>query len=232
MPIPHGLLRAGLLWLFLGPVAAVAQTLGTVNFDFDSDRLDATARGQVAEIAARIKGSPGYKPTVVVGYTDLVGTPGYNDALGLRRARNVANALEANGVPVRQIGTVASLGERRPVIQVAGPARPNRRVTVSLSDILGVCRSYREIPLLARDVADPLQADLRARLETAANQYERLNATGTNTAAWQMAGAAREDCSQAVGYVRDSVRKLEYAKRCFCSSARMQVALGAAAIEG
>lgn len=221
-------IRMTMVLLAVAPFAAFTQTIGTVNFDFDSDRLDAEARSEVAAIAAQINAAPGYKPTVVVGYTDLVGSPGYNDALGLRRARRVADALEASGVPVQRIGTVASLGERRPVVQVAGPARPNRRVTVTLSDILGVCASYRDIPLQTRDLGDPLQGDLRARLQTAVAQYERLAGTGANTAAWQMAGAAREDCGQAVGYVADSVRKLEYAKRCFCSSARMQVALGAA----
>lgn len=232
MTMLHRLVQAGLLCLLLGPVAAIAQTIGTVNFDFDSDRLDAEARAEVAAIAARIRGAAGYKPAVVVGYTDLVGSAGYNDALGLRRARHVADALEANGVPVQRIGTVASLGERRPVVQVTGPARPNRRVTVTLSDILGVCHSYRDIPIQARDLGDAMQGDLRARLQSAVVQYERLAKTGSNTAAWQMAGNAREDCSQAVGYDRDSVRKLEYARRCFCSSARMQVALGSAAVRG
>ncbi len=36
----------------------------------------------------------------------------------------------------------------------------------------------------------------------------------------------QDDCSQAVGFDGGSLRKVEYAKRCFCSSARMRTALG------
>lgn len=212
--------------LSFAPLAAMAQTIGTINFDFDSDQLDAQAQTQIQSIADGLKASPSYKPTVVVGYTDAVGSSGYNADLGLRRARRVAEALVAAGVPVDRIGTVESRGKNELLVAVATPERRNRRVTVTLDDILKACRSYRAVALDATAVGEALQNDLQARLQDAATTYAALTANGQNGAAYQMAGAAREDCGQAVGFKSDSLRKVEYAKKCFCSSARMQVALG------
>ena len=222
-------LLAVLTVLSLGPLTGPvgAQAIGTVNFDFDSDRLDSEGQSQVTGIADQLRETPAYKQTVVVGYTDAVGTGGYNDALGLRRARQVAEALEALGIPVGRIGSVSSRGERDLLVAVTGRERANRRVTVTLSDILGACRSHREIPIRTSDIGAGLQQDLLSRLEQASRQRSSLGANGTNTAAYQMAGAARLDCRQATAQSDGSQRKLEYAQRCFCSSARLQVALGA-----
>lgn len=208
------------------PLAGQSQTLGTINFDFDSDVLDAAAQQQIVAIAEQLKTTNSYKPTVVVGYTDAVGSGGYNQDLGLRRARRVADALVAAGAPVDRIGSIESRGKNELLVAVASPERRNRRVTVSMEDILAACRSYRNVNLSQSSIGNALQADLVTRMQTAYQQYDLLQASGGNGSAFQMAGAAREDCSQAVAYKADSVRKLEYSKRCFCSSARMQVALG------
>ena len=84
-----------------------AQAIGTVNFDFDVDQLDAEAKAKVAEIAAQLDAIDSYKPTVVIGHTDAVGTSGYNFDLGLRRARNVAAALTTAGVTVDRMTRMA-----------------------------------------------------------------------------------------------------------------------------
>lgn len=204
---------------------ASAQDFGTINFEFDSDQLDSEGLQNVTEIAGKLKERQSYKPTVVVGFTDAVGTLGYNDALGQRRAERVAAALEAQGVPVNRIGTVASRGERELLVSVTGPERQNRRVTVSLEEIMAACRTYREIPLTPASVGNELQSDLVARLSQAVQSFDRLAASRNDGAAFQMAGAAREDCGIAVGYDADAIRKTEYAQKCFCSSARMQAAL-------
>ncbi|MBA5764753.1 OmpA family protein, partial [Vibrio sp. 404] len=104
--------------------------LGTVLFDFDSASLDAEAATQVRAIAEALEATPSYKPTIVVGYTDAVGSTGYNLALGQRRAQTVADALTAQGVPVSRIGTIASRGEADLVVAVATAERRNRRVNV------------------------------------------------------------------------------------------------------
>ncbi|SHH46059.1 OmpA family protein [Cognatiyoonia sediminum] len=213
------------LFALLFPVFVAAQDLGTVNFDFDSDVLDAEARAEIAEIAEDLKASPTYKPTVVVGYTDAVGSSGYNQDLGLRRARAVARELVAQGVPVERIGTVESRGENELLVSVSAPLRANRRATVTLDDMLAACRSYRDIAINSASVGDQLQNDLRARLAEAVTAYAFYEANGRNGPAFQMAGAAREDCGIAIGYVNDSLRKVEYAQRCICNSTRLRTAM-------
>lgn len=225
MPRFFKALFAGCLAVVWMTVAVSAQEFGTVNFAFDADQLDAEGRQQIAAIADRLKETDSYKPTVVVGYTDAVGSSGYNQGLGQRRAKTVADALIAAGVPVDRIGTLKSRGEQDLLIRVETAERRNRRVTIGLGDILAACPSYRRVALSQNAVGDALQTDLSARLSEAVETYNRLTASGSNSPAFQMAGAAREDCGQAVGYDGGSVRKLEYAKRCFCSSARMRTAL-------
>lgn len=216
--------------LSVSPIFLSAQEIGTVNFDFDSDHIDATAEAKIREIAQQLRDAQSYKPTVVVGYTDAMGSSGYNQGLGMRRARAVANELIALGVPVDRIGTVASRGENDLLVRVATPERLNRRVTVQLEDILAACRSYRQIQLAAGAIGPSLEQDLRVKLATASRDYETLSATGTNGPAFQMAGNAREDCGIAVGFDERADRKLEYSKRCLCSSARLEVAAGRAPV--
>lgn len=214
------------LTLCVAPTLAAAQEFGAVNFDLDSDQLDATAQNRVLEIAAKIKANNSYKPSIVVGYTDAVGTSGYNYDLGLRRARVVQNALVAAGVPVERVGTIQSRGEAELLVPVSFPERRNRRVSVALDDVLGACMSYRNVSLTQSSIGDELQMDLVTKLDKSVSVHATYSQNGQNVSALQMAGAATEDCGLAVGLENDSVRKLEYAKKCFCNSARMNVALG------
>lgn len=224
-------------WQFRRTAAALAaavafalpvsgQDLGTVYFDFDSDQLDSTAQSQVSEIAEHLTENPTYKPTVVVGYTDAVGSSGYNLGLGERRARRVAEALIGAGVPVSRIGSVSSRGENELVVAVATAERRNRRVRVTLDDMLAACRSYRQIDLNPAGFGDAFQADLQGRLNEAVAAYSQFSADGHNGPAFQMAGAARHDCGIAAGLDMQAGRKLEYGQKCFCNSARLRVALG------
>lgn len=212
--------------LSVSALAAHAQNIGTVNFDFDSAELDAAANAKLDEIAERLKEIDSYKPTVVVGYTDAVGSAGYNVGLGQRRANAVAQALVARGVPVDRVGSVESRGENDLIVSVATAERRNRRVNVTLDEILGACRNYREVALTRSSVGAELQNDLQARLNTAKSSFSSLRANGQNTPAFQMAGAAREACEIAVSYDPGEFRKVEYAQRCFCNAARLEVALG------
>ncbi|MDB6178719.1 OmpA family protein [Paracoccus sp. Z330] len=208
------------------PVMGFAQDIGTVNFQFDSDQLDAEGRQQVEAIAQKLIAAQSYKPSVVIGYTDAVGSNAYNLDLGRRRAQTVANALIALGAPVDRIDHVESRGENELLVNVATAQRSNRRVTVTLDDMLAACRSYREIQLSQSNIGASLEQDLRQKLATAVQQYQSFAATGGNGPAYQMAGAAREDCGIAVGFDGGASRKLEYSKRCLCSYARLSVAMG------
>ncbi len=226
-------MRAGMQFLrtvlilicFVFPISIAAEVFGTVNFNFDSDQLDAQGQQQVDEIAQRLKAVNSYKPTVVVGFTDAVGSSGYNQDLGLRRANTVARALVAAGVPVDEIGDISSRGKSDLLVAVASADRRNRRVTVGLAEILAACRSHRDVQLAQTAVGDALQTDLVDRLNRASAQRVQLENLGTNSPAFQMAGAAREDCGKAAGLAFESIRKIEYSKRCFCSFARLEAAL-------
>lgn len=213
--------------LFAFSTILAAQTLGTVYFEFDSDQLDGETRAQVAEIAERLKASPSYKPTVVVGYTDAVGSASYNQGLGKRRARRVEAALVEAGVPVSRIGVVSSRGENDLVVEVATAERRNRRVRVTLEDMLAACRTYREIDLNPAGFGQEFQSDLRARLDEAVAAYAQFSSDGRNAAAFQMAGAARFDCGIATELDLQAGRKKEFGQKCFCNSARLRVALAA-----
>ena len=221
------LFSALFLAIFFAAGSTAAQNLGTVLFDFDSDSLDAQSQVHVAELAETLKANPSYKPTIVVGYTDAVGTNVYNQSLGQRRARTVADALIASGVPVARISTVESRGENDLVIAVATAERRNRRAIVTLDDMMAACRSYRNIDLNPAGFGDEFQTDLRTRLDRAVSSYARFVANGRNGPAFQMAGAAKYDCGIAVGLQPNEGRKLEYGQKCFCNSARLQVALDA-----
>jgi outer membrane protein OmpA-like peptidoglycan-associated protein len=71
----------------------------------------------------------------VTGHADLVGTPGYNYALGLKRAVVVQKYLEEKGIQAQKIIT-ASAGEEKPLgdyLTEEGRAL-NRRVEISIKN--------------------------------------------------------------------------------------------------
>lgn len=70
----------------------------------------------------------------VEGHTDITGAAGYNDALSLRRAQSVADALVEGGMD-RDLLTVRGLGKTNPVQSNATSAgrRENRRVVIIVS---------------------------------------------------------------------------------------------------
>jgi len=111
-----------------------------VLFDFDSDALTpagTTAVTKIAEIVKRL--APGNE-LICEGHADARGTEAYNFELSLRRARRVADALAAAGLPLDLI-SAQGLGESRPLAKEVKPdgsddpegrAR-NRRVEVVIA---------------------------------------------------------------------------------------------------
>ncbi|MEX0303126.1 MAG: OmpA family protein [Leisingera sp.] len=107
----------------------------TINFDFDSSRLDAEARGVLDRQAHWIKQFPEVRFRVF-GHTDAVGSNAYNKSLGLRRARAAVNYLVSRGISRSRLEAVVSHGETQPLIPTPERERRNRRTVTEVSGFL------------------------------------------------------------------------------------------------
>ena len=103
----------------------------TVTFEFDRSALDSTARRALDQQAAWLRDNETVR-IAVVGHTDLVGGEGYNNRLGLTRARAAASYLVSKGVASRRIDVVESRGEREPVVATEERERRNRRAETAV----------------------------------------------------------------------------------------------------
>jgi outer membrane protein OmpA-like peptidoglycan-associated protein len=109
-----------------------AAATDTVNFDFDKSVLDGEARSILAGQAAWLKSQPTVRMRVF-GHTDKVGSDGYNDRLGLRRARAVVRELVRLGVKRNRLDAVISRGEKEPVVDTEDRERRNRRTVTQVA---------------------------------------------------------------------------------------------------
>ena len=109
-----------------------ANAQDTVNFAFNRAGLDASARRALDGQAAWLKANPSVKMTIL-GHTDLVGSEGYNDRLGLRRARAVLRYLVRRGIARNRLQALESRGEREPIVQTEARERRNRRAVTSVA---------------------------------------------------------------------------------------------------
>ncbi len=105
----------------------------TVNFKFNSDKLDADAKMALDQM---VESQNHYKRffVAVEGFTDKVGAAAYNDALSRRRADTVVEYLvAAHDIPIYRIHMVG-LGEQKPLEDARTRAAnaKNRRVEVTL----------------------------------------------------------------------------------------------------
>jgi outer membrane protein OmpA-like peptidoglycan-associated protein len=112
-----------------------------VLFDYDSDALTAAGTEAVTKIAEIVKKFADANDLICEGHADHRGTEAYNFELSLRRARRVADALAAAGLPKERISS-QGLGESRPLAKERKPdgsddpeARArNRRVEVVIAN--------------------------------------------------------------------------------------------------
>jgi outer membrane protein OmpA-like peptidoglycan-associated protein len=109
-----------------------ADVPNTVNFAFNSWALDQASRQALLQQADWIKQFPEARLRIY-GHTDLVGSDGYNKALGLRRAQAVVSFLVSQGISRSRLEAVASFGKTQPVVFVQGPERKNRRTVTEIS---------------------------------------------------------------------------------------------------
>ena len=108
----------------------------TELFAFDSAELQ-MPQPKLDEIAKALEGSNEINDIVITGYSDRLGSNGYNQKLSERRANTVKNYLSAKGVNAKRLKAEGK-GEANPVVQCSDKKRPalikclepNRRVEV------------------------------------------------------------------------------------------------------
>jgi len=116
-----------------GPALAAqpvrAETF-VLYFVENKDEFTDESKRLVDKVLAEVARRP-VPDVLVVGHTDAVGTDQVNDALGLRRAETVRQALIALGVRASDVQAI-SRGKRAPAVPTAdGVAEPrNRRVEI------------------------------------------------------------------------------------------------------
>lgn len=99
-------------------------------FDFDSVLLHGAQRAQLQKLGQSLI-EIGIAGLRVEGHTDSIGKADYNQRLSLRRAEAVAQALQASGLPFKDL-QVRGLGMERPIADngsETGRAQ-NRRVAL------------------------------------------------------------------------------------------------------
>lgn len=108
----------------------------TINdhFKFDSDHIDATATSEINAFAIFMKENPSYKATII-GHTDSIGTPEYNQQLSKKRAEKVKDALVEQGIEVDRLSTLGK-GEELPIMSnmLKEGRAENRRIELELHE--------------------------------------------------------------------------------------------------
>lgn len=96
------------------------------------DELTPESEREVERVFAEIAARP-YPEILVIGHTDAVGTPQYNDQLSRQRAQRVRDDLVKRGIAANRI-EVSGRGKREPLVPTSeGVAEPrNRRVEINV----------------------------------------------------------------------------------------------------
>ena len=103
-----------------------------ILFPFDSAELQAAGRDNLKRLADSLQENPGTE-IMLVGHTDSVGQPGYNQQLSERRAGTAADYLSTQGVKRARLMT-SGKGEAEPIATNEDDAgrRQNRRVEIAI----------------------------------------------------------------------------------------------------
>lgn len=116
------------------PVRLSADAL----FAFDSATLTEAGRRSVDALLQQVRSASQVQTIQVLGYTDRIGSDGYNQVLSQRRAQAVRDALVQGGVPAAAI-VAEGRGKADPLVSCTQGNRqaviaclaPNRRVEIS-----------------------------------------------------------------------------------------------------
>ncbi len=109
-----------------------AEVPDTINFAFNSAELSDEARSILKKQADFIRQFPEVRFRVF-GHTDKVGSNGYNQRLGLRRAQAAVGYLTSLGISRSRLEAVVSYGETRPLIATNEAEVRNRRTVTEVS---------------------------------------------------------------------------------------------------
>lgn len=125
----------------INPIQALGERFArevpnTITFPFNSAQLTPDARAVLDRQVNFIRQFPEVRFRVY-GHTDLVGSGGYNRALGQRRAEAVVAYFASRGLSRSRLEALVSFGETRPVIQTPGPEEANRRTVTEVSGFVG-----------------------------------------------------------------------------------------------
>ena len=106
-----------------------------INFDFNKATLNKVGRGRVRQVSQMLSSAPNLN-VVVEGHADYLGSDGYNQGLGERRAQTVINELVELGIDASRLSPI-SYGEGKPVYtEEEDWARAvNRRVEFSVGSL-------------------------------------------------------------------------------------------------
>lgn len=100
-------------------------------FGFNQDEISAANRAVIRQHAEYLLAHPEYT-LLITGHADNRGPKAYNQRLSEARARKVAQLLEADGVPKRQL-RIKAMGAASPMVDPAN-YRQNRRVEFTYQD--------------------------------------------------------------------------------------------------
>ncbi len=200
-----------------------AEAPALVFFDFDKDVIDDEAAAILRQQADWLKANPEAR-ILLDGHTDAVGSTGYNQDLGLRRARAVEAYLVSQGVADDRMDSVASRGEEELAVDTTGKERRNRRVTTRVVGVIvtsGICRSYQTVNLPEDATAGSLLDDLRARKEKSEMIYSEQIAVATSAPISATAAHAKTHCGIAEGYASNGEIDEVHTKQCICYSGNL-----------
>lgn len=109
-----------------------AEVPDTINFAFNSAELSDEARSILKKQADFIRQFPEVRFRVF-GHADKVGSNGYNQRLGLRRAQAAVAYMTSLGISRSRLEAVVSYGETRPLIATNEAEVRNRRTVTEVS---------------------------------------------------------------------------------------------------
>ncbi|MEP6906401.1 MAG: OmpA family protein [Pseudoxanthomonas sp.] len=110
------------------PVRLSSDTL----FDFDRHDLTVAGEQQLSQLLLQVRGASQIQNILIVGYTDRIGSAGYNLKLSRQRADAVRDFLVAGGVAATAI-QVEGKGEENPLAQCPRSNRKSLIVCLALN---------------------------------------------------------------------------------------------------